>query len=135
MTHPPPLFSLQGKTISTPGLGGTILPGITRRSVCELAMANGYEVQERRVTVEELLAADEVCVRGRLRPPFVLLPASCSSSSRRISMRATWLSFACRLAGKARVHPAGAQKSVRVRLLAAASKGPGRLGASPAATD
>ena len=39
---------------------GTILPGITRKSIIDLARQQGYEVQERAVAVEEVLEADEL---------------------------------------------------------------------------
>jgi branched-chain amino acid aminotransferase len=48
-------FCVKGKTIATPGLGGSILPGITRKSVIDLARAKGYTVEERNVSVDEVL--------------------------------------------------------------------------------
>lgn len=39
---------------------GTILPGVTRRSVIELARSRGYTVEEVPVTVEEAMQSDEV---------------------------------------------------------------------------
>lgn len=35
---------MQDKVISTPELAGTILPGITRKSIIQLARSRGYEV-------------------------------------------------------------------------------------------
>lgn len=43
---------------------GTILPGITRRSILELAASKGYSVEEGAVTLEEALQADEVFTSG-----------------------------------------------------------------------
>lgn len=43
---------------------GTILPGITRRSILELAASRGYTVEEAPVTLEEALKADEVFTSG-----------------------------------------------------------------------
>ena len=43
---------------------GTILPGITRRSILELAASKGYTVEEAPVTLEEALKADEVFTSG-----------------------------------------------------------------------
>lgn len=40
-------------TLITPALNGNILPGITRKSLIELAKARGYAVEERAVTVTE----------------------------------------------------------------------------------
>ncbi len=45
----------KGNTIITPVLGDTILDGITRRSVLQLAKDWGYEVQERKVPVTEIV--------------------------------------------------------------------------------
>lgn len=43
---------------------GTILPGITRKSILELAASKGYDVEETPVTLEESLKADEVFTCG-----------------------------------------------------------------------
>ncbi|RYR47229.1 hypothetical protein Ahy_A07g033183 isoform A [Arachis hypogaea] len=58
------IFIAKGRCISTPGTNGTILAGITRKSVIELARDHGYEVQERAVAVDELMEADEVFCTG-----------------------------------------------------------------------
>lgn len=50
--------------ISTPLLTGTILPGITRRSVIEISQKLGFQVEERLITIDELLGADEVFCTG-----------------------------------------------------------------------
>ncbi|AES90514.2 putative branched-chain-amino-acid transaminase [Medicago truncatula] len=57
-------FIVKGKVLSTAPTLGTILPGVTRKSVIELARDLGYEVMERKVSVEELLEADEVFCTG-----------------------------------------------------------------------
>ena len=49
-------FKISGKLV-TPMLNGSILPGVTRDSVIQLVRSWGYEVEERRISVEELLAA------------------------------------------------------------------------------
>lgn len=41
------------KTLLTPALNGNILPGITRKSLIQLAKDRGYTVEERQVTVSE----------------------------------------------------------------------------------
>jgi branched-chain amino acid aminotransferase len=47
-----------GKTIvATPTLTGTLLPGITRLTLLELAKSLGYAAEERRITVDEWQAA------------------------------------------------------------------------------
>jgi branched-chain amino acid aminotransferase len=58
------IFMVKDNVISTPELKGTILPGVTRKSIIELARSRGYEVSERPVDVEELLVADEVFCTG-----------------------------------------------------------------------
>lgn len=52
-------FCVKDKIISTPELTGTILPGVTRASVMELAESRGYEVREEKIDVEYALDADE----------------------------------------------------------------------------
>jgi branched-chain amino acid aminotransferase len=50
--------------VHTPALNGTFLPGITRRRVIELLREDGVEVVEHRISVGELLDADEVFSTG-----------------------------------------------------------------------
>ena len=45
-----------GNKIVTPMLNGSILPGITRASVLTLAQQLGYEVEEKRIAVDEIFA-------------------------------------------------------------------------------
>ena len=49
-------FKIAGKII-TPSLNGSILPGITRNSVLQLCRNWGYEVEERKISADELLEA------------------------------------------------------------------------------
>lgn len=49
-------FVYEGKRIVTPSLSGSILPGITRDSILQLAPALGYEVSEERLDIEQILA-------------------------------------------------------------------------------
>ncbi|OVA00141.1 Aminotransferase [Macleaya cordata] len=58
------VFLVKGKTISTPAIKGTILPGITRKSIIDVARSQGFQVEERLISVEELLEADEVFCTG-----------------------------------------------------------------------
>nr|ABK22021.1 unknown [Picea sitchensis] len=58
------VFVVKDKVISTPALHGTILPGITRKSIMEVARSRGYGVHERLVSVDELMDADEVFCTG-----------------------------------------------------------------------
>jgi branched-chain amino acid aminotransferase len=58
-------FYLKSGELVTPELGDTVLPGITRMSVIELARARGVKVTERRIAIEEVLAdAREVFFTG-----------------------------------------------------------------------
>jgi len=58
-------FLLKNGTLVTPSLEDTILPGITRASVIQLARDKGIKVEERRVAVEEVLAeAKEIFATG-----------------------------------------------------------------------
>jgi branched-chain amino acid aminotransferase len=61
------LFVRIGDEFATPPLGGTILGGVTRDSVITLLRRWGHAVNERRITVEELLAAQKA---GRLKEVF-----------------------------------------------------------------
>lgn len=58
------IFVVKGKTIKTPPLSGTILPGVTRRSIIELARSKGYTVLEEPTPVTEAMEADEVFTTG-----------------------------------------------------------------------
>ena len=51
-------FKIAGKVV-TPSLNGSILPGITRDSTIQLCKAWGYEVEERKISAEELLQAQK----------------------------------------------------------------------------
>lgn len=59
-------FKIDGKIV-TPMLNGSILPGITRNSVIQLCKDMGYEVEERKVSVDELLEAQKA---GKLEEVF-----------------------------------------------------------------
>ena len=50
------VFKIDGRIV-TPMLNGSILPGITRDSVLELCRSWGYTVEERRISVDELIEA------------------------------------------------------------------------------
>ncbi len=51
-------FIIEGKLI-TPKLTGSILPGVTRRSVIQLAREWGMEVEERPISIDEVMEAHE----------------------------------------------------------------------------
>lgn len=50
------MFKINGKIV-TPMLNGSILPGVTRDSVINMCRHLGYEVCERKISVDELVAA------------------------------------------------------------------------------
>ena len=52
------MFKINGEII-TPKLSGSILPGITRKSIIELLKSEGYNVSERLLSVDELAEALE----------------------------------------------------------------------------
>lgn len=58
------IFLVKGNIISTPATSGTILQGVTRRSIIEIALDHGYQVEERAIPVDELMDADEVFCTG-----------------------------------------------------------------------
>lgn len=52
-------FVYDGKRISTPALSGSILPGVTRDSILQMASDVGFEATEDRIDVNEMLAEIE----------------------------------------------------------------------------
>lgn len=60
------LFVIDGKLV-TPALNGSILPGITRRSCIEFARSIGMEVEEKRISIDEIIEAGK---SGRLTEAF-----------------------------------------------------------------
>jgi branched-chain amino acid aminotransferase len=54
-------FRLNSGELVTPDLGDTILPGITRASIIELARDRGANVSERKVAIEEVLSEAAEC--------------------------------------------------------------------------
>lgn len=59
-------FKMNGKIV-TPMLNGSILPGVTRASVIELCKSWGYDVEERKISVDELYDAAN---NGKLEEVF-----------------------------------------------------------------
>jgi branched-chain amino acid aminotransferase len=58
------VFVVKDEILSTPDLSASILPGITRQCVIEIAQAHGYAVQEREIIRSELYLADELFMCG-----------------------------------------------------------------------
>ena len=61
------IFFVENGKLVTPKLNGSILPGITRKSIIALAKELGYEVEERRISIDELVEAHQ---RGELTEVF-----------------------------------------------------------------
>jgi branched-chain amino acid aminotransferase len=54
-------FYLKSGELVTPELGDTILPGITRSSIIELAQDKGVKVLERQIAIDEVIAGAKEC--------------------------------------------------------------------------
>jgi branched-chain amino acid aminotransferase len=61
------IFFYIGDTLITPPLGGTILPGVTRHSVIQLALHLGMKVEERPLSIDEVIEAHQA---GTLKESF-----------------------------------------------------------------
>ena len=58
------IFVVKDEVISTPDLSASILPGITRQAVIEIAQTLGYAVHERHLIRSDLYVADELFMCG-----------------------------------------------------------------------
>jgi branched-chain amino acid aminotransferase len=58
------IFVVKNGVVSTPDLSASILTGVTRDTVMQLAAELGYEVKEREIIRTELYLADEVFMTG-----------------------------------------------------------------------
>ncbi len=61
------MFFVIGGEVITPALVGSILPGITRKSCLHILREKGYRVSERRISIDEVVAAAE---NGTLEEAF-----------------------------------------------------------------
>lgn len=61
------MFFVIDNVVITPMLTGSILPGITRKSCIELLKKNGYKVEERKISIDEVIEASKT---GRLNESF-----------------------------------------------------------------
>lgn len=61
------IFFVVDGEILTPEINGSILSGITRKSVCELLRSEGYKVTERRISIDEIAKAYD---EGKLQEVF-----------------------------------------------------------------
>jgi len=79
-------FAIIDDLLVTPQLEGTILDGITRRSVIQLAKHNGMQVVEKKLEVSELIGAAE---EGRLKEAFATGTAATLARIETINFRGT----------------------------------------------
>ena len=77
-------FVIDGEVITAPLTSGTILPGITRDSVIKLLTRWGYKVSERRLAIEDVLAAAK---DGRLTEVFATGTAAVISPIGRLTYK------------------------------------------------
>jgi branched-chain amino acid aminotransferase len=82
-------FNIDGKVV-TPALSGTILEGITRASIIILAKELGYEVEERKISLDELQEAYD---QGKLIEAFGAGTAATVSSICEINIDGSILSI------------------------------------------
>ena len=61
------IFFVIGDEVITPSTTGTILKGITRKTIIEILKDEGYKVTERPITIEEVVEADK---KGELKEVF-----------------------------------------------------------------
>jgi branched-chain amino acid aminotransferase len=78
------VFFVLGDTVVTPELSGTILAGVQRDSVITLLRDRGIRVDERRISINELVSAHQ---RGELREAFGTGTAATVSHVRSIRWR------------------------------------------------
>ncbi|MDK2790738.1 MAG: branched-chain amino acid aminotransferase [Methanothermococcus sp.] len=58
------IFVIKNGVIKTPPVSSSVLRGITRDTIIDLAKELGYEVLEERLTLHELYVADEIFITG-----------------------------------------------------------------------
>jgi branched-subunit amino acid aminotransferase/4-amino-4-deoxychorismate lyase len=56
------VFLVKDSKLFTPTTNTPVLPGIARKTVCELAIANKIELVEKDITIDDLLGANEVFI-------------------------------------------------------------------------
>ena len=61
------IFFVIDDTVITPALNGSILPGITRKSIIKLLKTQDYDVEERKISIDEVFAAYQ---QGKLQEVF-----------------------------------------------------------------
>ena len=61
------VFAIRDGAVCTPPADGRIVPGVARRRMLELARAAGRETHEERLSLDDLLAAEEVFLTNSVR--------------------------------------------------------------------
>ncbi len=61
------VFAVRAGTILTPPADGRLLPGVARAAAIEVAIAAGIELREQRLSLDDLVAADELFLTGSVR--------------------------------------------------------------------
>ncbi|MFH1371317.1 MAG: aminotransferase class IV [Planctomycetota bacterium] len=56
------VFLVKDSRLYTPTVSTPVLPGIARKTICELAIAQKVEIVEKDLTIDDLLGADEVFI-------------------------------------------------------------------------
>lgn len=54
------VFLVKDSTVLTPATSTPVLPGIARKTVCEIARSNNMELMEKGLSIDDMLAADEI---------------------------------------------------------------------------
>jgi para-aminobenzoate synthetase/4-amino-4-deoxychorismate lyase len=93
------VFAVRGDVLLTPPLDGRILPGVTRMRTIELAGELGIEAREARLSLADLLGADEVFLTGSVRgiEPVGAIDGTVLSSGGNVAselgaeLRRTWI--------------------------------------------
>lgn len=64
------VFIASGMTLRTPSIEDSILPGVTRKHVIDVATREGFDVVEDTIYMDDVLAADEVVLTSSLREVY-----------------------------------------------------------------
>jgi branched-chain amino acid aminotransferase len=64
------VMAVSGSTIRTPPVEDTILPGVTRQCVIEVARREGFDVREELLYMDDLMGAEEVVLTSSLREVY-----------------------------------------------------------------
>lgn len=82
-------FVIDGKVV-TPATDGAILKGITRKTIIEILRKEGYEVEERKISIDELVNAYDA---GKLSEVFGAGTAAVISKAERVHYKGKDMTF------------------------------------------